>query len=85
MGRANEVKSYVKQGHDEAQLEVELKGNAGEENPTIWRKFNRHDERSEWKLNGESVTRAKISEIIKSFGVQANNLWYVVRSNTKGD
>ncbi|OWZ53737.1 nuclear protein [Cryptococcus neoformans 125.91] len=74
MGRANEVKSYVKQGHDEAQLEIELKGNAGEENPIIWRKFNRHDERSEWKLNGESVTRAKISEIIKGFGVQANNL-----------
>ncbi|WVO23728.1 uncharacterized protein IAS62_005084 [Cryptococcus decagattii] len=74
MGRANEVKSYVKQGHDEAQLEIELKGNAGEENPTIWRKFNRHDERSEWKLNDESVTRAKISEVIKSFGVQANNL-----------
>ncbi|EAL21538.1 hypothetical protein CNBD0060 [Cryptococcus deneoformans B-3501A] len=74
MGRANEVKSYVKQGHDEAQLEIELKGNAGEENPIIWRKFNRHDERSEWKLNGESATRARISEIIKGFGVQANNL-----------
>nr|ODN86886.1 hypothetical protein L203_03659 [Cryptococcus depauperatus CBS 7841] len=74
MGRANEIKSYVKQGHEEAYIEIELKGRNGDINPIICRKFNRHDEKSDWKLNRQSISRAEVNELVKSYGVQANNL-----------
>ncbi|WVQ72935.1 hypothetical protein IAR50_002497 [Cryptococcus sp. DSM 104548] len=74
MGRANEIRSYVKQGHDEAQLEIEIKGRHNKANAIICRKFNRMNEQSEWLLDGEPATRAKVMEVVQSYGVQANNL-----------
>ncbi|WRT67659.1 uncharacterized protein IL334_004631 [Kwoniella shivajii] len=74
MGRANELKAYVKQGADEAQVEIELKGKRGKRNTKIWRKFNREDEKSEWKLNGSTCTRKEVLECVQRFGIQANNL-----------
>ncbi|ODO01361.1 hypothetical protein I350_06180 [Cryptococcus amylolentus CBS 6273] len=74
MGRANEVRSYVKQGHDEAQLEIELKGRPSQPNTIICRKFNRLNEKSEWLLEGEAATRTRVMEVVQGYGVQANNL-----------
>lgn len=56
MGRATDLKSYVKQGCEEAQVEIELKAFHGKRNPVIWRRFNKHDEKSEWRLNSELAT-----------------------------
>ncbi|WVF69320.1 hypothetical protein IAT40_004096 [Kwoniella sp. CBS 6097] len=74
MGRANELKAYVKQGADEATVEVELKGKRGKRNTVVWRKFNREDEKSHWRLNGESTTRREVLERVQKSGIQANNL-----------
>lgn len=59
MGRANDLRAYVKQGREEGTVEVELKGRRGKRNPVIWRKFNRED-KSEWKLNGECLHMASL-------------------------
>lgn len=77
MGRAHDVRSYVKQGTEVAEIEIELKGHRRKRNPVIWRKFSRDSDKSEWKLNGRSSTRRAIQELIQSFGVQADNLWCV--------
>ena len=53
MGRASDLKAYVKQGAEEAETEIELKGKRGERNVKIMRKFNREDNKSEWLMNGE--------------------------------
>ncbi|TYJ52059.1 hypothetical protein B9479_007336 [Cryptococcus floricola] len=74
MGRANEIRSYVKQGHDETQLEIELKGRPSQPNAIICRKFNRMNEKSEWLLDGEVATRTRVMEVVQGYGVQANNL-----------
>ncbi|WWC88811.1 uncharacterized protein L201_003724 [Kwoniella dendrophila CBS 6074] len=74
MGRANDLKSYVKQGADQAMIEIELKGKLGKRNTIIWRKFNREDEKSEWKYNGSTCTRREILGYVEKFGIQANNL-----------
>ncbi|GFZ45363.1 hypothetical protein JCM24511_03089 [Saitozyma sp. JCM 24511] len=74
MGRAHDLKSYVKQGCIEAWTEIELKGRPGKANVIIWRRFNREDDKSEFRINGETGTKKAVSEIVRNFGVQANNL-----------
>ena len=51
MGRATDLKSYVKQGKEVAWTEIEVRGPIGKRNHVIWRRFTR-EEKSEWKLNG---------------------------------
>ena len=53
MGRASDLKSYVKQGTEQAETEIELKGKPGKRNVIIKRRFQRDDDKSEWFLNGE--------------------------------
>jgi hypothetical protein len=90
MGRAKYLRAYIKQGREEATLEVEVKGHRGKRNSIVWRKFNRLD-KSEWKLNGElakssssgpisscpgkSVNNKAVRAVVSSYGIQANNLW----------
>ena len=58
MGRAHDLKSYVKQGCIEAWTEVELKGRPGKANVIIWRRFNREDDKSEFRINGERLSHS---------------------------
>ncbi|BEJ13844.1 hypothetical protein CspHIS471_0310180 [Cutaneotrichosporon sp. HIS471] len=74
MGRAHDVRSYVKQGTEVAEIEIELKGHKRKANPIIWRQFGRDSDKSEWKLNSKASTRKEIQNLIQSFGVQADNL-----------
>lgn len=79
MGRSPDLKSYVKQDAETATIEIELKG-AKKRNSVIWRQFSRDTDKSTFKLNGEPVSRKAISDLVAAFGVQANNLWYVIPS-----
>jgi len=54
MGRATDLKSYVKQGKEIAWTEIQVRAPAGKRDHVIWRKFAR-EEKSEWKLNGMSA------------------------------
>jgi hypothetical protein len=54
MGRATDLKSYVKQGKEVAWTEIQVRAPAGKRDHVIWRKFTR-EEKSEWKLNGMSA------------------------------
>ncbi|WOO77751.1 Structural maintenance of chromosome0s protein 5 [Vanrija pseudolonga] len=74
MGRAQDLKSYVKQGTEVAETEIELKGPIGKPNLVIWRRFSRDNDKSEFKLNGKAVTRKTIDKLVASFDVQATNL-----------
>ena len=57
MGRANELRLYVKQNTEDAETEIELKGRKGRRNTIIKRRFNRANDTSEWILNGKLVHR----------------------------
>ncbi|CAK9780717.1 unnamed protein product [Cutaneotrichosporon oleaginosum] len=74
MGRAHDVRSYVKQGTEVATVEIELKGRRRSGNPIVWRRFGRDSDKSEWMLNRKPSTRKAIQNLIQSFGVQADNL-----------
>lgn len=53
MQRVDGLRGFVKQGCDEAQVEVEIKAFPGKKNPVIWRRFGFESDKSEYKLNGE--------------------------------
>ncbi|WWC70626.1 uncharacterized protein I206_104577 [Kwoniella pini CBS 10737] len=74
MGRSNELKAYVKQGADNAEIEIELKAKKGKRNTIIWRKFSRVHEKSDWKKNHSTCTRKEVLEHVQQYGIQANNL-----------
>jgi hypothetical protein len=86
MGRATDLKSYVKQGKEVAWTEIEVRGPIGKRNHVIWRRFTR-EEKSEWKLNGKPPSPSDADEVgvpaikkaivalVGGFGIQANNLW----------
>jgi hypothetical protein len=54
MGRAPDLKSYVKQGCEEAQTEVEIKGGRGKRNTILHCTFGRENDKTAWRINGES-------------------------------
>jgi len=54
MARGEDLRSFIKQGMDWAETEVELKGKRGKKNMVIYRRFTR-EQRSEWKLNGAFI------------------------------
>lgn len=62
MARAPDLKSYVKQGAEIAETEIELKGKPGKENVVIWRRFTREDDKSEWRVDGGSFHESQYDE-----------------------
>jgi hypothetical protein len=52
MGRATDLKSYVKQGTEEAVTEIELKGPPGKKNVVIWRRLTVESEKTELRVDG---------------------------------
>jgi hypothetical protein len=52
LGRATDVSAFVKNGTQEAFVEVELQGHEGERNTVIKRKISRDDNKSTYWLNG---------------------------------
>jgi chromosome segregation ATPase len=75
LGRAKEVASFVKQGAEESEIEIELKTlQEGKPNPVIRRHLARSDNRSDWFLNGKKVTAKDIREQVDKFGIDVSNL-----------
>lgn len=55
MGRAPDLKSYVKQGCEESQTEVEIKGGRRGKNTILHCTFGRESDKTSWKINGEAI------------------------------
>jgi len=66
MGRASDLKSYVKQGTEQAETEIELKAKRGKKNVIIKRRFQRDDDKSEWFLNGVLIHRDATHQLFTS-------------------
>ncbi|EKC98079.1 nucleus protein [Trichosporon asahii var. asahii CBS 8904] len=67
MGRAHDLKSYVKQGSEVAAIEIELKGRRGKRNSIVHREFSRVDDKSTFRLNGRTCQQSldKVSDFAK--------------------
>lgn len=75
LGRATELSAFVKHGHKEAYIEIELKGRARGKNIIIRRKLFSNKNKSEFTLNGEDSTMTKVTKRRSELNVQIGNLW----------
>ncbi|KAL9986165.1 hypothetical protein ACROYT_G000260 [Oculina patagonica] len=73
LGRATEVREFIKHGASQAMVEIELHNSDGR-NHTITRDIFRDDNRSTWKINGKSTTMKEVTELTKKLNVQIGNL-----------
>ncbi|KAG8987488.1 Structural maintenance of chromosomes protein 5 [Tulasnella sp. JGI-2019a] len=73
LGRAEELKDFVKIGNEKGWVEIELKGPAGKKNLVIRREINTKTNGSIWHLNKESATLAEIKAKVEALNVQVTN------------
>ncbi|XP_006456895.1 hypothetical protein AGABI2DRAFT_212089, partial [Agaricus bisporus var. bisporus H97] len=73
LGRASEIKAFVKLGKEEGFIEIELKAPKGQRNLVI-RRIIRADKKTFFTLNGKSTSGAEIRNKVAELNVQVGNL-----------
>lgn len=87
LGRATAAGDFVQNGKDMAEIEIELAQENGK-TVVVKRKIKRDKNLSTYYLNGTHAnetalilgkqdTHAKVQELMASFNIQIDNLWYV--------
>ncbi|KAF8520766.1 hypothetical protein BU17DRAFT_88654 [Hysterangium stoloniferum] len=74
LGRSSELNSFVKHGHENGYVEIELKGKIGTPNLVIRRSINSKNRSSQFTLNGSNSTGREINERLAELNVQVGNL-----------
>ncbi|XP_065886413.1 structural maintenance of chromosomes protein 5-like isoform X2 [Dysidea avara] len=72
LGRAKELKDFVKYGKSEAFIEIELFNPSGH-NPVIQRQIHCDNNSSTWILNGKSCQLKEVKEVVSDMNVQIAN------------
>uniref|UniRef100_A0ACD5XP21 Uncharacterized protein n=1 Tax=Avena sativa TaxID=4498 RepID=A0ACD5XP21_AVESA len=73
LGRASSVRAFVKRGEDSGHVRLSLRGDAPGRDICITRKIDTNN-KSEWLLDGATVPKKEIIDVIKKFNIQTNNL-----------
>uniref|UniRef100_A0ACD5YGP3 Uncharacterized protein n=1 Tax=Avena sativa TaxID=4498 RepID=A0ACD5YGP3_AVESA len=73
LGRASSVRAFVKRGEDSGHVRLSLRGDAPGRDICITRKIDTNN-KSEWLLDGATVPKKEIIDVIKKFNIQINNL-----------
>ncbi|WFC94953.1 Structural maintenance of chromosomes protein 5 [Malassezia brasiliensis] len=74
LGRAKDVASYVKLGHEQGWVEVELQGFPGAPNVTVRRILFRESNSSDWLLNGQNASSREVHAAVSPFHIEVGNL-----------
>uniref|UniRef100_A0A0E0A3Q8 Structural maintenance of chromosomes protein 5 n=1 Tax=Oryza glumipatula TaxID=40148 RepID=A0A0E0A3Q8_9ORYZ len=72
LGRASSVAAFVKRGEDSGHVKISLRGNTPDHKLCITRKIDTN--KSEWQLDGTTVPKKEVIDLIKKFNIQVNNL-----------
>ena len=72
LGRAKDVASYVKLGHSQGWVEIELQGT--ESNVTIRRILFRESNTSDWMLQGVPASARQVHQAVSQFNIEVGNL-----------
>lgn len=90
LGRATAVGDFVQHGKEQAEIEIELASH-NDTTLVVKRKIKKDKNLSSYYLNGTTRLRclmltlgkqdtlAKVSEIMASFNIQIDNLWYFIQ------
>lgn len=74
LGRAKDVASYVKLGHEQGWVEIELQGFPGTPNVTVRRILFRESNSSDWLLNGQNASSREVNAAVSPFHIEVGNL-----------
>ncbi|KAI0722553.1 P-loop containing nucleoside triphosphate hydrolase protein, partial [Earliella scabrosa] len=74
LGRAQDLKSFVKNDKQEGHIEIELKGAKGKANLVILRKLSSNSKSAPFFLNGKSASGKEINARMAELNVQVSNL-----------
>jgi chromosome segregation ATPase len=76
LGRAKEIGEFVKNGHREAEIEVELKAGPihSGRNRIVKRVIKRDGNKSTWFLNGRPCSHKEVRKLMRYFHIQVDNL-----------
>jgi len=76
LGRAKDVGEFVKNGHQQATIEIELKAGPihNGRNQVVRRVIKREGNKSIWFLNGHQTTHKNVVKLMKYFRIQIDNL-----------
>ncbi|KIJ57229.1 hypothetical protein M422DRAFT_23312 [Sphaerobolus stellatus SS14] len=74
LGRQNDIYGFVKLGHEEGYVEIELKGKIGTTNLVIRRHITTKPKGSRFTLNGAAVSNRDIDAHLAALNVQVGNL-----------
>ncbi|KAF7432634.1 Structural maintenance of chromosomes protein 5 [Pleurotus ostreatus] len=74
LGRASDLNLFVKHGHSEGHIEIELKGSLGKPNVIIRRMLKSTSKSSQFLLNGKSASGRDINAKMAELNVQVGNL-----------
>ncbi|KAF2635035.1 P-loop containing nucleoside triphosphate hydrolase protein [Massarina eburnea CBS 473.64] len=75
LGRAKEIGEFVKHGHPEAEIEIELAASANQTpNPIIRRVIRKEGNKSQFYIGRKSVPQKDVTALAKSFSIQIDNL-----------
>ncbi|GAO47811.1 hypothetical protein G7K_2009-t1 [Saitoella complicata NRRL Y-17804] len=74
LGRAKDVSEFVKHGYSEAEIEIELQGQEGQQNTIIKRRLHKDNNSSQYWMNGVSTSFKLIQDYVRKFNVQIDNL-----------
>eukprot|EP01018_Ginkgo_biloba_P038498 Gb_33241 [translate_table: standard] len=73
LGRASSIGDYVKRGEESGWIKISLRGNTAGEIITITRKMDKQN-RSDWQINGRTVPKRDVLDIVHKFNIQVGNL-----------
>jgi len=75
LGRAKELGHFVKNGSDEATIEIELAAGPGmKSNPVVRRMIRKSDGKSIFWINGKTAGKNTVLSLCKQFSIQIDNL-----------
>jgi len=72
LGRAKEIKDFIKHGKMEGFVEIELYDPRGK-NPIIRRHLNIRDNSSTWLINGRTVQLKEVTKLVQDMRIQLDN------------
>uniref|UniRef100_A0A0D9XTG6 Structural maintenance of chromosomes protein 5 n=1 Tax=Leersia perrieri TaxID=77586 RepID=A0A0D9XTG6_9ORYZ len=73
LGRASSVGAFVKRGEESGPARISLRGYTPDQTISITRKIDTKN-KSEWQIDGSTVPRKEVVDLIKKFNIQVNNL-----------
>ncbi|KAG2613805.1 hypothetical protein PVAP13_4KG395400 [Panicum virgatum] len=73
LGRASSVGAFVQRGEVAGHVKISLRGDTPDDMICITRKIDTKN-KSEWLLNGATVPKKEVIDVIKKFNIQVNNL-----------